>query len=102
MAPAAKSRDQLQFDTHLLDVYLTGLQSEIEAKLRRVNRFRQQMKKIDASGGKTDRAARVRAAKGLLEQVDDMLDTNLLVRETLQELRKAAAAVLADLKDLEE
>ena len=34
MAPAVKGRDKLTFDTHLLEVYLTGLQSEVEAKLR--------------------------------------------------------------------
>lgn len=103
MAAAAKtSREKLHFDTHLLDVYLTGLQSEVEAKLRRVSRFREQMKKVDAAGGKTDRAAREQAAHSLIAQVDEMLDTNLVVRETLIELRKTAHAVLADVQDLDE
>lgn len=102
MAAAAKSHDKLQFDTHLLEVYLTGLQAELEAKLRRVNRFREQMKKIDAAGGKTDREWRERAARGLIEQVDEMLATNLVVRETLMELRQTAQAVLADVEELED
>jgi len=102
MAAAAKSRDKLTFDTHLLEVYLTGLQSEVEAKLRRVNRFREQMQKIDAAGGRTDRTSRQRAAETLVDQVDDMLATNLVVRETLQEIKKVAAAVLADVKELAE
>lgn len=102
MAAAAKSHDKLAFDTHLLDVYLTGLQAEIEAKLRRVSRFREQMKKIDAAGGRTDRERRERAATGLIEQVNDMLDTNLLVRETLLELKKTAEEVLQDVRQLED
>jgi hypothetical protein len=102
MAAAAKSHDKLAFDTHLLDIYLTGLQSEVEAKLRRVSKFRQQMRKIDAAGGRTDRAARERAAEDLLDQVDEMLHTNLVVRDTLLELKKTAEAVLADLRELDE
>ena len=102
MAAAAKSRDKLSFDTHLMEVYLTGLQSEVEAKLRRVNRFREQMKKVDVAGGRTDVKARVRAAENLRDQVEDMLATNRVVRETLQELKKVAEAVLADVKELDE
>ena len=102
MAAAEKSHDKLSFDTHLLDVYLTGLQSEVEAKLRRVGRFREQMKRIDAAGGRTDVDARLRAAESLVDQVNDMLAANLLVRDTLQELKAAAEAVLNDVKELEE
>jgi pyrimidine operon attenuation protein/uracil phosphoribosyltransferase len=90
--------DKLSFDTQLLDVYLTGLQSEVEAKLRLVARFREDMVKIGTSARKTDTAARVRAARGLITRVDEMLATNRTVRETLQELRDAAEAVLKDLK----
>jgi hypothetical protein len=98
---AAKQEDKLSFDTQLMEVYLTGIQSEVEAKLRRVSRFREQMKKIDAAGGTTDRAARERAARALIAQVEEMLETNLLVRETLQELRRLADAVLDDVQQLE-
>ena len=98
----AKSADKLSFDTHLMDIYLTGLQSEVEAKLRRVTRFREQMQKIDAAGGSTDRPARERAARALIAQVEEMLDTNLLVRETLQELKRLADAVLEDVRQLED
>jgi hypothetical protein len=99
---AAEQEDKLSFDTHLMDVYLTGLQSEVEAKLRRVMRFREQMRKIDAAGGTTDRAGRERAARALIAQIDEMLDTNLLVRDTLQELRRLADEVLADIQQLDE
>ena len=99
---AARIDDKLSFDTHLLDVYLTGLQAEVEAKLRRVNRFREQMQKIDAAGGLTDRGARERAAEALVRQIDEMLETNLTVRETLQELRATAEAVRQDLKEMGE
>jgi hypothetical protein len=89
--------DKLSFDAHLVEVYLTGLQSEVEAKLRRVAKFREQMRKIDAAGGQTDRPARQRAARALVEQIKEMLGTNLMVRETLHELLKAAEAVRDDL-----
>lgn len=102
MAAAAKSHDKLAFDRQLLDVYLTGIQSEVEAKLRRVAKFREQMKKIDAAGGRTDRTSRERAATSLIDQVNEMLETNLLVRETLLELKKAAEDVLQDLRQLDD
>ena len=97
----AKSADKLSFDTHLMEIYLTGLQAEVEAKLRRVAKFREQMQKIDAAGGTTDRAGRERAAQALIGQVEEMLSTNLLVRETLEELRRLADAVLEDVQHLD-
>lgn len=93
-------KDKLSFDTHLVKVYLDGLQSEVEAKLRRVGKFREQMQKIDAAGGRTDRGERERAAQALIMQVEEMLTTNRLVRETLEELHEAANAVLKDLQEL--
>lgn len=97
----ANPEDKLTFDRQLLDVYLTGLQAEIEAKLRRVARFREQMQKVDAGDRKTDRKAREQAARALIKQVQDMLATNLLVRETLQELLAVSKAVLQDVHDAE-
>lgn len=91
---------QLSFDTHLLDVYLTGLQAEVEAKLRRVARFREQMQKVDAAGGRTDLRQRKRAAVALVTQIDEMLETNLIVRGTLKELREVASAVRRDIDRL--
>jgi hypothetical protein len=96
----SEGEQKLSFDTHLLDVYLTGLQAEVEAKLRRVAKFREQMQKIDAAGGRTDRQSRVRAAQALIGQIDEMLQTNLEVRETLKELRAAAEEVLRDVEAL--
>lgn len=96
----AKSvHDKLALDTHRMDVYLTGLQAEIEAKLRRVAKFREQMQKIDALGRKTDKPARERAARALIAQVKDMLATNRAVRDMLQELRAAVEAVLEDVRE---
>ena len=91
--------EQLSFDAHLLDVYLTGLQAELEAKLRRVTRFREQMQKIDAAGGRSNLADRKRAADALIGQIDEMLETNLLVRGTLRELREVAVAVRRDVDE---
>ena len=47
---AMSTDDKLALDTQLMDVYLTGIQSEIEAKLRRVAKFREEMRKIDDAG----------------------------------------------------
>ena len=91
--------DKLALDTQLMDVYLTGVQSEIEAKLRRVAKFRDEMRKIDADGRKTQKPHRQRAARGLIGQVDEMLATNLTVRDMLLELKAAAEAVLQDLEE---
>jgi len=91
--------DRLALDTQRLDVYLTGLQAEVEAKVRRVHRFREQMQQLDSGSGKSNVAQRERAARALITQVDQMLETNLLVREMLEDLRSAAEAVLADLLD---
>jgi hypothetical protein len=93
------SNEKLSFDAHLVEVYLTGLQSEIEAKLRRVAKFREQMQKVDVSRRQTDRRSRERAARALITQVQEMLATNLTVRETLQELLAATKALLRDLED---
>lgn len=91
---------KLALDTERLNVYLTGLQAEVEAKVRRVLRFREQMKKLDGSPiGRTDVRQRERAARALIGQVDEMIQTNLVVRDMLHELREAAEAVLADLID---
>jgi hypothetical protein len=89
---------KLALDTQLVDVYLTGLQSEIEAKLRRVAKFREEMRKMDAAGSKTDRLARRRAARALIRQAQTMLETNLVVRGMLEDLLQAAEAVLRDVE----
>jgi len=94
----ANSEDKLTFDRQLLEVYLTGLQAEVEAKLRRVGKFREQMQRVDASDRKTDLKAREQAARTLIKQVHDMLATNLLVRETLQELLTTSEALLRDVQ----
>ena len=96
---AMSADDKLALDTQLMDVYLTGIQSEIEAKLRRVAKFRDEMRKIDAAGRKSQKPGRQRAARALLGQVDEMLETNLTVRDMLLELRTAAEAVLHDLDE---
>lgn len=92
------SDEKLSFDAHLVDVYLTGLQSEIEAKLRRVGKLREQLQTMGSSHRKTDPRSRERAARALISQVKEMLRTNLVVRETLQELLTATKALLRDLE----
>ena len=93
------SDEKLSFDAHLVDVYLTGLQSEIEAKLRRVAKFREKVQKMGSWHGKTDRRSREQAARALITQVQEMLATNLIVRETLEELLTATKALLRDLEE---
>src|SRR3954466_5655956 len=92
--------EKLALDTQRLEVHLTSLQAEVEAKVRRVSRFREQMRQIDGhSSAKTNAVQRERAVRGLIAQVDQMLETNFVVRELLQDLRTAAQAVLADLAE---
>lgn len=92
--------EKLALDTERLNVYLTGLQAEVEAKVRRVQRFREQMQKIDGGGAsRSSLPQRERAARALIKEVDEMIDTNLVVRDLLQELREAADAVLKDLTE---
>ena len=91
--------EKLWLDTQQVEVYLTGLQSEIEAKLRRVARFREEMRKIDAAGGRTDRASRRRVAQALIQQAQSMLEMNLAVRGMLEDLLKGAEAILSDVED---
>jgi hypothetical protein len=89
--------EKLALDTERLNVLLTGLQAEVEAKVRRVQRFREQMRKIDSSVARVEMRQREKAARALIAQVDDMIETNLIVRDTLHELRETAEAVLKDL-----
>ena len=96
---AMSTDDKLALDTQLMDVYLTGIQSEIEAKLRRVAKFREEMRKIDDAGRRSQKPGRQRAARALIGQVDEMLETNLTVRDMLLELKAAAEAVLQDLEE---
>jgi len=93
----AVSPDKVSLDTALIDVYLTGLQAEVEAKLRRVRKFREQLQRIAGAGGQAPRRVSMQAAQALLTQADEMLDTNRIVRETLHELRDAARALIEDL-----
>jgi hypothetical protein len=90
--------EKLALDTERLNVYLTGLQAEVEAKVRRVQRFREQMHKLDSSAlGRVNVKQREQAARSLIVQIDEMIQTNLVVREMLHELREAAEAVLNDI-----
>jgi hypothetical protein len=90
-------QDKVQFDKQMLDVYLTGLQAEVEAKLRAVTRFRENMRRLDEVGGGLDRGERRKAARLLVKQIEEMLETNRVVRETLRELKAAAQSLASDL-----
>jgi hypothetical protein len=96
-AAMVQDDEKLALDTERLNVLLTGLQAEVEAKVRRVQRFREQMHKIDAGVSRVDVKQREKATRALIAQVDDMIETNLIVRDTLHELRETAEAVLKDL-----
>jgi hypothetical protein len=91
--------EKLALDTERLNVLLTGLQAEVEAKVRRVRRFREHMQKIDKGVGRADLRQREKAARALISQVDEMMQTNMIVRDTLNELRVTALAVLKDLTE---
>ena len=91
--------EKLALDTERLNVLLTGLQAEVEAKVRRVQRFREHIRTIDRRVGRADVRQREKAARALIAHVEAMIDTNLIVRDTLHELRETAAAVLKDLTE---
>jgi hypothetical protein len=95
---AKTAEDKLALDAQLMDVYLTGLQAEIEAKLRRVAKLRDHLHKLDPSGRRAEKPGRQRAARALIGQVAEMLETNVTVRDMLLELKTAAEAVLHDLE----
>jgi hypothetical protein len=84
---------QIQFDRQLLEVYLSGLQSQVEAKLREVKRFRENMNVLTVFRTPEGREA----ARTLREQTDRMLDANRIIREMLLELHEAAKALEHDL-----
>jgi hypothetical protein len=88
---------QVQFDRQLLEVYSEGLHSEVEAKLREVTRFREHMQVLAVSGTPEARAQQLAAIGKLEEQINRMLGTNRIVRETLLELLEAAKALARDL-----
>jgi hypothetical protein len=89
---------KLALDTRRLDVYLTSVQAEVEAKIRLVHRFREHMRQLDGGpSGRRNSEQRKHAARAMIAQVEGMLQTNLLVRDMLEELREAAQAVLSDL-----
>lgn len=87
---------KMDLDRQLLDIYLTGLQSEVEAKLRRLARFREQLRDIQSAGARTNPEVLKRAARTLITQVDEMLETNLLVRQTLMDIRGTAEELIKD------
>src|SRR5689334_21228886 len=87
-------------DTRRLEVYLTSLQAEVEAKIRRVHRFRENMREIDAArSGRRNIHDRSRAARALIEQIDQMMATNLILCDMFKDLRTAAETVLADVSE---
>lgn len=91
--------EKLALDSAKLATHLTGLQAEVEAKVRFLKRFREHMQVVDASvGGTVDQEGCKAASRRLLKAVDDMLETNRVVRELLSDLRDAASEVLNDLK----
>lgn len=90
---------QVQFDRQLLEVYLVGLHSEVEAKLRELRLLRENMKLLAGSNTAEGRDRQIEAVEKLTAQVDRMLGTNRVVRETLMELLDATQTLARDLRD---
>ena len=90
---------QVQFDRQLLEVYLVGLHSEVEAKLRELRLLRENMKLLAGSNTSEGRDQQIETVEKLTEHIDRMLGTNKVVRETLMELLKAAKTLARDLGD---
>lgn len=96
------SGERMSWDTHMLDVHLTGLQAEVEAKLRHVARFREQMQRLDDAARSTSLLERKRAIGLLLRQIDEMLEGNRIVRGTLEELRDVTLGLRDDMCALQQ
>jgi hypothetical protein len=86
------------FDCQLVDAYLVRLQSDIEAKWRDIRCIRDEINLLMRSRTVLGRPGS-EVVRMLTERLDRMLATNVIVRETLLELRGAAQTLARDLDD---
>lgn len=87
--------DGAAFDQQLLDVYIHGLQADLEDKLRQLREVQGTLKQLGQCG---NAAAQCVAARGLAARFDQMLVVNRVVRETLVELRETARHLAQELE----
>jgi hypothetical protein len=92
----ASSEDGTAFDKQVLDVYLLGLEGELETKLRDLRRLRQGVAYVSEH---PDCAGQVETVRALAGEFDRMLVTNRVVRETLLQLRETAHQLLRGLQN---
>jgi len=92
----ASSEDGTAFDKQALDVYLVGLEGELETKLRDLRRLRQGVAYVSEHPDCAGEAETVRALAG---EFDRMLVANRVVRETLLQLRDVVHHLLHGLQN---
>ena len=88
------SEDGTAFDKQVLEVYVSGLQSELETKLRDLRRVQQAIERLTERRDGVEQVEMVRALAG---ELDRMLVTNRVVRETLLQLRETTHQLLQGL-----
>jgi hypothetical protein len=92
----ADPAQKIAFDRQVLEVYLTGLEGELETKLRELRRLRTTLGDLDDVGhGHGERIATVQM---LAIHVEGLLVGNRVVRETLLQLRETARALILGLQ----
>jgi hypothetical protein len=91
----ASSEDGMAFDKQVLDVYLVGLEGELETKLHDVRRLRQGVAYVSEH---PDRPGQFETVRALVGEFDRMLVTNRVVRETLLQLREIVHHLLQGLQ----
>jgi hypothetical protein len=87
--------EKIAFDTQVLEVYLTGLEGELESKLRDLRRLRLTLGDLDDGRHADDE--HLATVHTLAAHVEGLLVGNRVVREVLLQLRETARTLVAGL-----
>jgi hypothetical protein len=87
--------DRIAFDQQVLRVYIMGLRSDIEAKLRELRDVEQMLAQLSEQQPST---VQIAALRGLASRFDRMLVANRVVRETLLQLRETATLLVQEIE----
>jgi hypothetical protein len=88
--------EKIAFDRQVLEVYLTGLEGELEGKLRELRRLRSTLDDLDDV--RHAHGERIATVQTLAAQIEGLLVGNRVVRETLLQLRETARTLVQGLQ----